>query len=239
MQAIKVQTTQNVHLYFTPASVGDRLLAYLIDYVVLIAWFLFALLVPVRLTEGMADYILYPIYIVCFLPFIFYDLLCELFFNGQSIGKKALSIRVMKLDGTKPSLKAYLLRWLFLLIDTRVFTPAVALVVISLGKKSQRIGDIVAGTTVVKISSQVSFDDINTTFEEDTYEPMFPEAGNLSDHDIQIIRNVLKKYAQTEEILMLAQAAERVKTVLAVSSSLQDEAFLRKIIDDYNHIHTH
>ena len=52
-------------------------------------------------------------FVILYLPFFFYDFLCEIFLNGQSIGKKILKIKVVKIDGTQPGLGSYFLRWIY------------------------------------------------------------------------------------------------------------------------------
>jgi len=59
--------------------------------------------------------------------------------NGQSVGKRAMNIRVINLDGTQPTLGAYLMRWLFRLVDTMIFGSVVALVVASANGKGKEL----------------------------------------------------------------------------------------------------
>ena len=96
MSQIQIQTTQNVVLSFTPASVGDRILAHIIDWIIFIAWFLiFALLhssMSDSLSSGKIGMVVF--FILMLLPVILYDLLFEVFMNGQSLGKRAINIRV-------------------------------------------------------------------------------------------------------------------------------------------------
>ncbi|PIO47659.1 MAG: hypothetical protein CMR00_08990 [[Chlorobium] sp. 445] len=47
------------------------------------------------------------VFVLIFLPTMFYDLLFETFMNGQSIGKKPMNIKVIKVDGTQPSFLSY------------------------------------------------------------------------------------------------------------------------------------
>ena len=77
-----------------------------------------------------------------------YPLLMEVFNHGQTLGKRLLSIQVIRLDGTEPSVSNSLTRWLLLLIDFFYFI--IGLVFIIFTKNSQRLGDLAAGTTVVK-----------------------------------------------------------------------------------------
>ncbi|MFC0185485.1 RDD family protein [Pseudarcicella hirudinis] len=89
MSELKIQTSQNVTLEFTAASVGDRILAHIIDYLIFFAWFLIFLLTLGVLGKDLFNTTIGPVSITLFmiLPILFYDLLCEIFMNGQSVGK--------------------------------------------------------------------------------------------------------------------------------------------------------
>lgn len=72
-----------------------------------------------------------------------------MFNHGQSFGKKLINIRVVKVDGSTPSIGSYLLRWLLFPIDGPI-TSGLGLLVVLLNKNNQRLGDLAAGTMVIK-----------------------------------------------------------------------------------------
>ena len=59
-----------------------------------------------------------------------------------------MNIRVVKLDGS-PSIGSYLLRWLLFIVDGPL-TSGLGIFVILLTKNNQRLGDLAAGTMVIK-----------------------------------------------------------------------------------------
>jgi len=69
--------------------------------------------------------------------------------NRSPILKRLMNIRVVKSDGSTPSISAYLLRWLLFIIDGPG-TGGLGLLVVLLTKNSQRLGDLAAGTMVIK-----------------------------------------------------------------------------------------
>ena len=95
MESIQIETTQNVTLEYTPASVGDRILAYLIDSLIIIAWLIMFIFIGVGLginsRSNGAPFVV--LFVIGFLPLMFYNLVSELLMNGQTVGKKAMSIR--------------------------------------------------------------------------------------------------------------------------------------------------
>ena len=238
MSQIQIQTTQNVALAFTPASVGDRILAHFIDWVIFIAWFLiFALLY-----SGLGGSLLgskigmVVFFVFMLLPVMFYDLLFEVFMNGQSLGKRAINVRVLALDGTSPTLGAYIMRWIFRLVDTGILGSMVALIIVVVNGKGQRLGDIAAGTAVVKLKQTVSLAQLKQEKIQEGYVPMFLEVSLLSDRDIVIIRAVLKKGIDENNTLLVGEATQKVKEVIGIQSDMENIEFLKQILQDHTNL---
>ncbi len=240
MSQIQIQTTQNVALSFTPASVGDRILAHFIDWVIFIAWFLiFALIysgLGSSLSSGKIGIVVFFVFML--LPVMLYDLLFEAFMNGQSLGKRAMNIRVLALDGTPPTLGAYIMRWMFRLIDTGIFGSMVALIVSAVNGKGQRLGDIAAGTAVVKLKQAVSLEQLKQEKNKEDYVPIFPEASLLSDRDVVTLRAVLKKGKDENNSILVWEAAQKVKEVIGIQSDMDDMAFLQQVLQDHTYLMT-
>ncbi|UKJ08174.1 RDD family protein [Solitalea lacus] len=229
---ITIQTAQNVHLNYELASVGDRILATLIDWVVMIAYVLLWVVVfaGINTEPSQATVLLLA------LPLMLYHLLMEIFYNGQSIGKRSMGIQVVKLDGSIPSISDYLLRWLFRLVDLNFMGGAIALITVIANGKGQRLGDIAAGTTVVKLNEKDEFEDIPLTAVNANYKVNFPEVTLLSDHDIALIQKIINRSLKANNEAMLAPVAEKVKEITGIQSPLSDYVFLQIVISDYNHL---
>jgi uncharacterized RDD family membrane protein YckC len=228
--AIAINTSQNVLLEYEPASVGDRILATLVDYLVMIAWLLLTLGVPAGfdlLGNGNMSVVYYLVVVA--MPILFYDLLSEWLLNGQSPGKIALKIKVVMLDGSQPGLGAYLLRWLLRLIDTRISNGMIAVIAVAANGQGQRLGDMAAGTTVIRLKPKVSLSEVTYNHLPDNYRVMFPEVNQLSDQDIQVVREVLQR-GTSEAVL---RTADKIKEVLTISTQLDSLQFLNTIINDY------
>lgn len=241
MEGLLVETTQNVALEYQPASVGERMLAYLVDFLVLIAWF-FGVSLVMGIFSGQysrqTDSLL-VFFLVLFLPVLLYDLAMEALFNGQSIGKRALGLRVVMLDGRQPTLSAYLLRWLFRLIETGLppFFGVVPIVTVAVNGKGQRLGDIAAKTTVVKLRPPVTLERVVAVPRVDpTYVVTFPEAGVLTDADATTLRRALQKGVRMENDSLLAVAAEKAKQVTGITTGQDDATFLRTLLRDHAHL---
>src|ERR1700743_3830347 len=124
MQTIRITTSQNIDIDYEVAGLGERILARLIDLaifvLILILGSFIGSLTNLFLDPGVGLIIILTIYITLF---VFYDLLFEVFMNGQSIGKRIMKIKVISLDGGQPRFGQYLLRWLFRIVDFALIEP--------------------------------------------------------------------------------------------------------------------
>ena len=231
MQTIRIQTSQNIEVEYQLAGIGDRIVAYLVDLAIYLAYFFVIFLANDALGFMNNGYIVFLV----LLPPVFYSLLCETFMNGQTVGKKAKNIQVISLDGGQASFGQYLARWLFSLIDVLPF-GVVAVVMVSLSEKNQRLGDKVAGTTVVRTHIVTAMRD--TIFEEtpDIYQPLYPGVTLLTEGDIALVKEVLNRNRKMPNYSLVIKAADKIKSVLGLQSNHEPEDFLRTVIKDYNHI---
>jgi hypothetical protein len=176
--------------------------------------------------------------IIYSLVLTFYDLVAEIFFNGQSIGKYAIKIKVISLDGTRPTIGQYFMRWVFRLIDFGITFGVGALVSVAVSEKKQRIGDIVAGTAVIKTRPATALQDIYFTSPEEEYEPLFPQVSSLTDHDITLVHEVITNFKRTGNSNLVFNMAQKVKEHLGVENppNLNDFQFLESIAKDYAYV---
>lgn len=232
MDNIKIQTTQNVDIEYELASVGDRILATLLDYVFFFGYTLLVMLFLGAIGSAMEDNIW--LIIVIFLPILLYDLLCEMFFQGKSFGKMIMKIKVVKLDGTQAGFGAYLLRWLLRIVDTRMFSGAIALIAILANGKGQRIGDMAAGTTVIKMKQKITINDTILNKVKPTYTIVFEEVSKLSDSDIAIIKEVMQVALRTGNQQAIERLAKKTKETMGITTNLPHTQFLATVVQDYS-----
>ena len=256
MPIIQIPTNFNIDIEFEIAEFHKRLLAYLIDLVILILYMIGMLYVLVGSLELRQDYI-GMIFLVVLVPMLFYSLLTELFMNGQSIGKKVLKIRVMSLDGGEANLGQYLTRWFlrfyewgFIMFSFFYFSLSfgflllfiggvASVIIISITPKNQRLGDMAAGTVVVNTRSALTLADtvfmqINTS----DYKVMFPQVMRLSDRDINTIKGVLTQAGKRNNYDMCNRVAMKIKEVLQINTDMYVDQFLEKLLADYNYLAT-
>jgi uncharacterized RDD family membrane protein YckC len=239
MQTIRITTAQNIDIDYEVASVGDRILGNLIDIATFVALCLFVFAVAMISRGGLENFSVglsfLPIALI--ILWAFYDLICEVFFNGQSIGKKAMKIRVISLDGGRPTLGQYLIRWLLRIVDFTLTSSLGALICVIATEKKQRIGDIAAGTTLVKTHPRTQASHIAFAPPAEDYTPVYLNARDLSDQDIALIHEIIGNFKKTANLVLLYSMADKVKELLNVSSTNTDAlTFLETVVRDYNHL---
>lgn len=241
MQTVRISTAQNIDIDYEIASLGDRILARLIDGGIFLALYLLFLFVGLGIfsTGGNGNSSALYIVIGAFAFFvIFYDLICEIFLNGQSIGKRVMKIKVISLDGGKATIGQYVLRWIFRMVDFTLSMQVGGLICIAVTEKKQRIGDVVAGTTLIKTHPRTSINHVAFMPTDPNYQPVYKEVTQLTDNDLTLIHEVLRNVIKSDNHVLLYNAAEKIKKILSVTNKhfMDDKQFLETIIKDYNHI---
>ena len=225
-----ILTGQYVRINQAAASVGDRMLAQFIDWFLEFAYAVLMIWMLVKLDAG---YI--PFFIFVVLPLLTYPLLFEVFNQGRSLGKMVMKTRVVMLDGSTPTLGAYLLRWLLIFVDGPLLAY-MGLVVIAATRNHQRIGDLAAGTVVVKLQSytkiQVSLDEFDYLKED--YKPRYPQAADLSLEQVNVVTRTLAASEARGGEQRLAQLAQKVQATLGVTQHEPSAtSFLLRLVRDY------
>ncbi|MEJ7739125.1 MAG: RDD family protein [Chitinophagaceae bacterium] len=231
MNTVKISTTQNIELEYDLAGLGERIVGWIIDWLILGAYLF------IMLTIFMSSGILGGMMTFITIPIFFYDLTMEVFMNGQSIGKRVMNIKVISLDGNQPTLGQYLIRWLMRLVDIAVTIGSVAFISIAVSEKKQRLGDMVAGTTLIKTTVRVAFQQtIYVPTHHPDYAVSFPDVATLADKDMQLIKEVIMVVNKTGNSMLALQAAEKIKETLQIQTNMEPVNFLRILLSDYNYI---
>lgn len=291
MQKIEITTTQKVAIEYELASWGERLLAFIIDQVIITSFIvIFSMLLETTLSHGalpafilvymgimIGAYLLLtgkdvrrisPVSIgilgvflfiaflfvsfvegmkhtgildaIFFLPiYFFYSLALESIMDGQTIGKRAMGIKVVKLTGSEPILNDYLIRWTFRMLDIWGSLGMIASLLIGSSPKRQRLGDILANTTVIRINSSMNlrFEDINRIKSLENYEVSYPDVRQFSEQDMLLIKTTLNRFNRYPNDAHRTALNEVLKIVMEKlqiqQRPKQPIQFLKTIINDY------
>lgn len=242
MSELSIVTTQNVNINFKQASVGERIWANIFDLMLKIAYawgFSYLIFEVFRFNEVVIDmdhWSQMGILVIFYSPIIFYSLVLESIFEGQTIGKRIAKIKVVKIDGYQAGFGDYLIRWLFRIIDILIGSGIIGLISIILSPKSQRLGDMAAGTAVISLKNDITFN--STIFQEfdDHYIPTYPLVIRFSDNDIRIIKETFNKARKTNDRALIGKLVEKVESVTGIKNqSGNTHDFLTTIIKDYTY----
>ena len=265
MKTLQINTTQNVNINFELANVGQRLLAFIVDniikfgYIYLIVSF-FNFSVFDTATSG--DYwSIKAIDVLVLLPLTFYSLYLEILMNGQTIGKKLLKIRVINIDGFKPSAVDYTMRWFLRIVDFNLFMlilvymaslnmmnnlgliyavfffgKLIGFISILLTKNNQRVGDIPANTVIISLKDQTKFSQTILENISNDYVPTYPSVIKLSDNDARIIKETFKAASRTSNHKTLLKLKIKIEDVTGIKSTESStKVFIDTILKDYNY----
>jgi len=266
MADIKVSTSFNIDLDFEIPEFHRRLFAWLIDILLQYIYLRVALevfknsLSYYDMYSEDGSYNAWGVMWMLFVPILIYHPLCEMLMNGQSIGKKIIGIRVVNENGGRASISQFLIRWLvrsgdwamvfILILNVLVFVNnelrgvflastlllIVDIILVVASKKSQRLGDFLAHTILVRTTTKGSMEE--TVFMEvsSSYVPVFPQIMRLSDRDINAIKTILDTSRKRGDYSMAEMASDKIKNHLNIHTTLSPYDFLDTLLKDYNYI---
>ena len=242
MVELQINTTQNVNINFIAASVGERILAFIIDMIIKIAYvvvtyqLVFNFFRVDTMVQEMDRWSQTAIYVSFYLPVVFYSLIFETWLDGQTPGKRILRIKVVKIDGYQASLADYMIRWFFRIIDLNLMSGVVALVTIVSSKKSQRLGDMTAGTSVITLKNRVNISHTILEDLDDDYVPTYPNVIKLSDNDARIIKETFVTARASRDYETLIKLRKKIVEVVGIKDyNEEDIKFIAVILKDYNY----
>lgn len=236
MSNTAINTAQNVNIEYEFAGIGKRIIAFILDLTVLIIY-LITMTMTVYKAVGLFDERnVLGVRELSMLPIFCYSLFMHLVFNGRTVGKFIMKIKVVKEDGSPARLSDFLVRWVLRLIDIVLFFGTVGVVAILFSERKQRLGDIAAKTIV--INTQKSTKISHTILEEleADYHPQFQNAYMLSDADINEIKDIYRLAGESRDYKTLKELRLKVEMILNTQSDLRDGIYVRTVLKDYTYL---
>jgi hypothetical protein len=177
-------------------------------------------------------------YILVFFVIAFYHLIFEILNNGQSIGKRLLKIKVVTLHGRTAKAQDYFLRWIFRILDITFTGGMMAILYVISTEKHQRIGDILAQTTVIKLKADNHYDLVGLIkLGNQKREITYPKVTMYDDDDLMLVKDAitrLHKSPSLENQKVVRSIADRVATDLEVNlGEIKKLKFLETVLLDY------
>lgn len=264
-ETLIIETPERVPLEFALASIGNRFLAVAIDHFLQYLLMIIVAVVFISSTIGvsglergaffeeMSKWTIAVLIILIFLIFTGYFVFFEWFWNGQTPGKRILKLRVLREDGRPITFWESLARNLLRLFDTfpGVIAPiySIGLIVIFISKRDQRIGDIFAGTVVVRERT-----DEAPTFQETFSNPVSDAAfrrvqkkiefeaniTEVTESEIEVVESFLRRrwdLTEKQRIWMAWRVALPIMYKLKPAYNLDDftyEGFLEELVHRFH-----
>ena len=201
----RVTTADNVGISFRVAGVATRLTAALLDGLVLGCLLLIVTLLVIAIAAAAAGNSSESNTIVVFslaslllvaawvIIAILYFTLSEAVSGGKTLGKSAMGLRVIRVDGGTASSGEYFLRSLVYILDL----VGVGVILMFFHPQSRRLGDLVAGTVVVRERTPVTL--LTATMPTPVYlrthdpGPGIDGLTHLGEHELSAVRTFLSR----------------------------------------------
>lgn len=242
LEKLSIDTPEQVALEFSLATVGSRFLAVAIDTAIQVAGGIALFIVVAVLfwltSAGAAaarPWVMSVFVIGAFLIYYAYFAVFEALWNGQTPGKRAIGLRVIHATGRPVSVWEAVLRNVVRIADQMPAIYAVGIVSVFLTERSQRLGDLAAGTVVV-----------HERLGEAGLEALAPEGGaapltqygatKLTPEEIAVIELFFRRRGQLDghaRIRSAHQIARRVRDRLEISAMIDDEQLLEEVVAEF------
>ena len=195
---LRVSTPDNVGIGYDVAGLGSRFIAQLLDTLI-VSVLLLVVSVSVAAALGSSDSqgsVLVALAVggASLFTYIGYFTLCELTTGGRTPGKSAGRLRVLDLSGAAPTAGQLLLRNIARIVDVLM---GVGVVVMFWNGHSRRLGDLLAGTVVVRERSTVTFAAVvvppPVMLRTPDAGPPIDGVGSLGERELSAIRTFLTR----------------------------------------------
>jgi uncharacterized RDD family membrane protein YckC len=242
---VDVRTPESIALTYDLAGLGSRFLAVFVDQLlqvlVVVAFFFGLSLWATHLPAGVHHPVdsgnaktmeaigMAIVVVVLFIIFFGYFILFEGLWNGQTPGKKLLGIRVVRDGGYPLDMGAALVRNLIRIGELALGYYVLAAISTILSPENKRLGDIAAGTIVVRDARLA----VPTALNPDTAQPIYAPTAYLSGEERALVKRFLDRrdaLAADRRQQLAAQLAARVRE--RVPNDLQrldDESLLERL----------
>lgn len=251
MKNIDFESAQHVKVEFELAPSGLRALAALIDFLAFAIYFFivsmfFSLGNPFDTDPGTEMFFWL---LLVKIPWIFYHPLIEYLTQGQSLGKYIVGIRVVSINGDRPGLREVFTRWVFrgdwiwisadILVLAWLATGAMGMLISSVSKQHQRLGDVMANTVVIRNKSSINYSlrDVLSIKSQSNHEPTYPAVTRFTDEDMMLIKNTIqrvKTYPNPETKKFAIELADESARLIGLPATPEKRLeFLQTLLQDY------
>jgi uncharacterized RDD family membrane protein YckC len=247
-----IDTPENIEFSYNVAGIGSRFLAAIVDTLILMVVQVVLTTVMMTLLSAVEDAfgnalssILLAVWILLTFVFLWgYYLFFELAWNGQSPGKRAVRLRVVREGGRPTTFVSSAIRNLIRFIDFLPGFYGLGVLVMFIDPRARRLGDLAGGTLVVKERQAVSLESLSSRAEPLPMQQPAASAGQslpnlhlISNHDYDLVQDFLRRrqeLGRESRMRLGVQLANTLHTRLGLQTSGGDhEKFLEQVASDY------
>ncbi|HET9028905.1 MAG TPA: RDD family protein [Candidatus Aquilonibacter sp.] len=243
-RTLDVRTPESISFSYELAGVGSRFLAVTLDLLIQFAVVLILVLglawagahapaKPAHLSGAEKtgfNIVAGLLIVILFAIFFGYFILFEWLWNGQTPGKKALGLRVVRDGGYPIDFGASLVRNLIRVGEMLLGYYALSAVIAILSPENKRLGDMAAGTIVVREARMESPASLLHDMRE---EPVYASTAYMSGEERALVKRFLERrdtFAAQRRAQLAHQIAERVRPRLPADlQRLDDESLLERL----------
>ena len=227
-----ISTPEGIQLTQTLAGLGSRYLARLLDWLIRIV-LLWAALVAFRPLAG-NGLALAVLWIVYFVLFLLYDIISELVGKGRTIGKMAAGIRVVRVDSRPIDLWSSVVRNLLRLVDEIISLGLAGTISIFASRRGQRLGDLAAGTVVVRERSFTAAADPLPAWAEAADAPFLEwDTSGVTGNQLALARAFIARRSMLRtdaRARLAAELASDIRPLVPAEPGWNDEQFLVSVV---------
>jgi uncharacterized RDD family membrane protein YckC len=235
-----IETPEQLRLDFAVAGIGSRFLALAIDTLIQIAvvvlvfivWAAVSSVRAIALGGQSSVWLLAAVGFLFFLLFYGYFAIFEIVWNGQTPGKRVIGIRVVKDSGRPLTAAESIGRNLLRIVDQLPFFYALGMVVALISSTNKRLGDLVAGSMVVRESSLAAIKPVWQTLRTETGPLLGGRALSIADLSlIDAFLNRRNDLAPEVRSRMAAQILDQLRPKLPAwpDTGLSTESILESL----------
>ena len=239
-----LHTPTNVALEVQLAPLGERSLAFVIDFAVVVIGV--SLLVQLILAPTLTAIAGEDNFLQLFLYFAFplasllgYFALAEYFAEGLTLGKRVLGLRTIRVDGAPPTFETFGLRSAMLIVDFVLGLGAIGLLAAGSSPMRQRVGDRVAQSLVIRRTPRELYrlEDILAIRSVEGHEVRYPQAADLDVEQALLIKELIvtsERHGNDAVRALVRETARALARDFGLAQLRGDLLeFLRQVLRDY------
>lgn len=234
MKVVEFQNTQGVEVQYICADLSERILAFIIDFAIMF----FSVLIVGLMISNASTLFQNVVQLLIIIPLVFcYNLLFELFNDGQSLGKLIIGTKVVRVDGMPLQTNDLLIRWLFRMVDFAITFGVLAAVFCGVTPRSQRLGDLLADTTVIKVKQRkTGLKRVLSLTKLSKHKPKYLKQALFSEEQMLLIKEVhdrVSNYPSPANKELQASLANTIAASIGIKTPENHKLFLTQVVKDY------